>query len=316
VAKRRGIAAIVWLVLAIAGLVAPGPAGAQSSAPKPGDTRSTATGVPLEDRDPKLANIERHHGGSHVLAISKSTLKVSPQFDVLVGDAAQSYFALKNSLTAVTGLEAVLVHLSTQSTVYVVAQDTGYVALDDWASVDPAGLLNDMRSHHSVTNIETAPNGLRPLEVLNWRQTPELDRRSATVFWSVNTTIGGKPFVQATLLELGRHGIEKLDWIGNPGTDPRLILNTVAASLSFAPDERYQDHRADEKVTGSGIDRLLKLSVGIGRTSMIASAASLEGVQTAALGMVGVSAAMFVVALRLRAHQKKLRTQKDTIVSS
>jgi hypothetical protein len=49
---------------------------------------------------------------------------------------------------------------------------------------------------------------------------------------------------------------------------------------------------------------------------MIASAASLEGVQTAALGMVGVSAAMFVVALRLRAHQKKLRTQKGTIVSS
>ena len=158
-AKRRGIAAIVWLILAIAGLVAPGPAGAQSSAPKPGDIRNTATGVPLEDRDPKLANIERHHGGTHVLPISKSTLKVSPQFDVLVGDSAQSYFALKNSLTPVAGLEAVLVHLSTQSTVYAVAQDTGYVALDDWASVDPAGLLNDMRSHHSVTNIETAPNG-------------------------------------------------------------------------------------------------------------------------------------------------------------
>jgi uncharacterized membrane-anchored protein len=311
VARRCHIAAVLWLVLAAAALGAPGTAGAQPSAPTGGDPRNPPPAGPLEDRDPRLATMERHHGGTHVLPISKSTLKVSSEFDVLLGDYAQSYFSVKNSAMAVSGLEAVLVHRSSSSTVYLVAEDTGYVALDDWASVDPADLLSEMRSHHTVTNIEAAPDGVRPPEVQGWRQKPELDRQSATVFWSVNTTIGGKPFLQATLLELGRHGVEKLVWIGDPATDPRPILNTVKASLSLAPDARYQDYRAGDKVAGSGVDKLVKASVGLGRMSIGAGTASLEAVQTAALAMVGISGAMFVVAFRLRSHKKKVMAQKD-----
>jgi uncharacterized membrane-anchored protein len=307
VANRRAIAAVLWLILAVAGLVSAGSAAAQTPAPKSG----AAAPAPLEDRDPKLAAMARHHGGIHVLPISKATLKVSAEFDVLLGGAAQSYFSVKNSATAVRGLEAVLVHRSSLSTVYIVAEDTGYVALGDWASVDPAELLSAMRSHHTVANIETTSNGAQPLEVQDWRQKPELDRQSATVFWSVNTTVGGKPFLQATLFELGRYGVEKLVWIGDPATDPRAILNTVKTSLSFAPDARYRERRADDMIAGLGIDKLLKMSVGLGRGPLSAGAASLEGVQTGALAMLGISVAMFVVAFRLRSHKKKVMSRKD-----
>jgi uncharacterized membrane-anchored protein len=304
VAKRRAIAAGLWLILAIAGLIAPGPAAAQTPAPKDG----APSAAPLEDRDPKLASIQRHHGGIHVLPKSRSTLKLSAEFDVLLGGAAQSYFSIKNSAPA-RDIEAVLVHRSSMSTVYLVAEDSGYVALDDWASVDPAELLSAMRSHHTVGNIEAAPNHAQPLEVQTWRQKPELDRQSATVFWSVNTTIGGKPFLQAALFVLGRYGIEKLIWIGDPATDPRPILNTVKTSLSFAPDTHYRDRRADDAITGTSIDKLLKTSAGIARTS--GGGTSLEAVQTGALAMAAISFAMFAVAFRLRSHKKRVMSRKD-----
>jgi uncharacterized protein DUF2167 len=306
VAKRRSIAAVLWLILAVAGPIAPGTAAAQSPAPD-----SPAAGLPLDDRDPKLTAVERHHGGTHVLPISKSTLKVGAEFDVLVGDAAQSYFALKNSQMPVAGLEAVLMHRSSHSTVYLVAESIGYIALDDWASVDPADLLSDMRSHHAVTNLDAAPNGDRPVEVLGWRQRPELDRQGASVFWSVNTTIGGKPFLQATMLQLSRRGVEKLIWIGEPTADPRAILGAVRTALNFPPDMRYQDRRPADPVM-STVDKLVEASIGTGRLSISGGgAASLEAVQTAALSMVGISGAMFLVAFRLRAHKKKVTSQRE-----
>ena len=73
------------------------------------------------------------------------------------------------------------------------------------------------RRIHTVTDIEGATNPSLAPEVLGWRQKPELDRPATSVFWSVNTTIGGKPYVQATLLQLNRHGVEKLVWIGDQG---------------------------------------------------------------------------------------------------
>jgi uncharacterized membrane-anchored protein len=305
VAKRRATAAILRLIL-IAGLVAPGLVAAQAPAPK-----SEAPTRPLDDRNPRLAAMERHHGGIHLLPTSKATLKVSAEFDVLIGGAALNYFSVKNSTMAVPGLEAVLVHRSSLSTVYLVAEDTGYVALDDWADVDPADLLSDMRSRHTVANLEAVADPAPSLEVQGWQQKPELDRQGAAVFWSVNTTIGGKPFLQATLLQLSRHGVEKLLWIGDPATDARSILNTVKASLSFPQDGRYQAYRAGDQVAGSGIDKLVKASVGLGRMSMRAGTASLEAVQTAALAMIGISIAMFAVAFRLRLHRKNVVAQKD-----
>jgi uncharacterized membrane-anchored protein len=308
VAARRDIAAFLRLALAATVLLAPGAATAQSATATGGGATAIA---PLDARDPKLTAIERRHGGTHVLPISKATLRVGPEFDILLGDQAQQYFSVKNGLPAVASLEAVLVHLATQSTIYLVVEDSGYITLDDWASVDPARLLRDMRSHQTVANIEAAPSGLLPVTVIDWRQPPLLDRQDASVFWSVDTTIGGKPLVQATLLMFTAHGEEKLVWIGDRASDARGILGTVKNALSPAPDGRYRDHRASDRVAGYGVAAAVTEAVGLGRRSMIGGASpSLHAVETAAMAMVALAFALFCVAFRLNRHKKRLAELK------
>jgi uncharacterized membrane-anchored protein len=310
VAKWRGIAAVLWLILAIAGLVAPPAATAQSAPPKAGDSAKTPSMAPLDDSDSKLAFLQRHHGGTHVLPISQSKLKIFPEFDILLGDQARQFYALTNHLSPVASLEAVLLHLPTHSVVYVVTEEAGYVALDDWGKLDPARLIADMRLHSAAADLE-APGLMRPpVKVIDWRQKPELDRQNALISWSVDTAIADKPQLQATVLVLTRSGHEKIAWVGDPTINPRAILNMVKTALILPPEQRHSDHQATDRVSSSGVTSLVTESVGLGRASA-GGTTSLEAVQTAALAMVGISAAMFVVAFRLRSHKKKVMAHKD-----
>jgi uncharacterized membrane-anchored protein len=308
VAERRDMAVFLRLALTAVVLLATAAAPTQSAAATGG---GAATVAPLDARDPKLLAIERHHGGTHVLPGSKATLRLSAEYDILLGDQAKQYFSVKNGLPAVAGLEAILVHLATQSTIYLTVEDPGYITLDDWASVDPARLLNDMRSHQTVANIEAAPSGLTPVTVIDWRQPPVLDRQDATVFWSVDTTVGGKSLVQATLLMLTANGEEKLVWVGERASDARGILGTVKNALSPAPDARYRDHRASDRLAGYGVAAAITRAVGLDRRSMmVGTAASLHALETAAIAMFTLSLAMFFVTFRLHRHKKRLAELK------
>jgi uncharacterized membrane-anchored protein len=310
VAKRRRIAAVLWLILAIAGLVAAPPATAQTAPPKAGDGAKTPSMAPLDDRDPKLAFLQRHHGGTHVLPISQSKLRIFPEFDILLGDQARQFYALTNHLSPVAGLEAVLLHLPTHSVVYVVTEETGYIALDDWSKLDAARLISDMRLHSVAADLEAAGPMRPPVKVIDWRQKPELDRQDGLISWSVDTSIADKPQLQATMLVLTRSGLEKLAWVGDPTINPRAILNMVKTALILPAASRYSDHQASDRISRSGVTALVAESLGLGRPSA-SGETSLEAVQTAALAMVGISAAMFAVAFRLRSHKKKVMAQKE-----
>jgi hypothetical protein len=149
------------LALVAALVLLPGLAAAQAPPAKPGDARPPAAAAPLDDRDPKLAAIERHHGGIHKLPGSKTTVKIAADFDIMLGPVAQRYFATKNGWSAVGGLEAVLVHLPTRSTIYAVTEERGYVSLENWSSADSARLLKDMRATGSVANLVGPSIGIR-----------------------------------------------------------------------------------------------------------------------------------------------------------
>ena len=149
----------------------------------------------------------------------------------------------------------------------------GYVGIDDWADLDADALLRTVSDNTEKDNAARRERGQTELHVKGWLRRPTLDRASDTVYWSFAATQGGQPLINAIALRLGRHGYEKLTWIGD---DPNSkLLDDTLAAYEFDRGDTYRDYVSGDKLAGYGIAALVGAVAGANLAKAAAAGALL-----------------------------------------
>lgn len=216
-----------------------------------------------EERTAAMRTLDwKRGGGSFHLDGSSSTLVVDPKHITLLGADARRFFELSNGVAPAAGLEAMVIDPGSDSVVSLLSTREGYVRFDDWSDVDADAMLTDIKDGTAEANKKRAALGMGALSVVGWRQKPTLDKTQQTVSWAIEGRAGGEPLVNAVLLTFGRHGYEKLTWIGPGQLDPAPMLNQVRDNFRFDAGAQYADFRDGDKVAEYGIAALVATAVG------------------------------------------------------
>ncbi len=214
------------------------------------------------ERNAVLDTIQWHEGGVFHLERSKATIRVPNRFAVALDSDVRNFYEVVNGVSAPKNLEAMIVDTKTKSLVLYAPVHEGYVKLDDWSDVDPDRMIAEIRENTENANVQRRANGVPPIHVVGWIEKPNLDRSASVVRWAVEATGEDGPIVNASALVLGRHGYEKLVWVGPKSEEPSLLLDAARSALSFDTGTEYKDYQAGDRVAEYGIAALVATAVG------------------------------------------------------
>ncbi|MEZ5832486.1 MAG: DUF2167 domain-containing protein [Dongiaceae bacterium] len=199
---------------------------------------------------------------------SHATIQLRSGQAILLGNDARRYSWLASGVEF-PDTEAVLTYdtSSAQAEVYYEWREEGYVSDSDWEDVDPDALLAEYRDGTEASNEERVANGMEPMEVVGWLETPHYDKSSRTVTYSIELKDKNGDWANAFALRLGRTGYTQLTWVGSVGLlqsaggRPQL-LNDALASHSYQDGYRYADFQQGDKVAAYGITGLIAAALG------------------------------------------------------
>jgi uncharacterized membrane-anchored protein len=200
--------------------------------------------------------------GTQSLAQSKSTLALPDGFQMVRDADAIRLNTLVNGTTA-NGLEAIV--RDNKSVVYFYYADAGYVTDDDWSSVDPAAMIEQIKSGTEQDNTERQNQGLPALHVTGWLQQPVFDKATNTVHWAIQAESAGGSLVNAITLKLNRYGYERINWATDLAnyTPTGGTADIMLAAQNFDTGARYEDHVSADNVAGYGIGALVATVAGV-----------------------------------------------------
>lgn len=206
-----------------------------------------------------------HTAGTYSLPFSHSSLKVPKDHLLLVGEDARKLSRLYGN-SEDSSLEAVVLDVEYNNSVFFVSDVDGYVSINDWGDVDADQLLADFRENTEALNKERVENGFDPVYVVGWIQKPTLDKSTSTVYWSFESKMGDSEenYFNSIALRLGRHGYEKLVWVGDMSQYKASggELDTMMKAHAFDPGHTYSDFVSTDKLAGYGIASLVAATAG------------------------------------------------------
>jgi uncharacterized membrane-anchored protein len=201
-----------------------------------------------QQRTDAIIHLNWLQAGTYKLPASNSTIALPEGYSMVRGEDARRLLTLAAEADDAT--EAVV--MSPQFKDEIVFENTseGYVAVDDWADVDPVKMLDTIRENTEEANAERRRQGLDELHVVGWLQRPTLDRNTATVYWALEGADADHHVVNSIALRLGRDGYERVNWIVDKA-DYQPVggqLDVMLRSHSFDQGHQYADHTSGDKV--------------------------------------------------------------------
>ena len=201
-------------------------------------------------------------GGGYRLETSRSTLRVDERYALLVSRDAHLYVENINGVAFTQMVEAVIVDPTTHS--YVVYQPftEGYVSFDGWDEFDTQAMLEEIKLAAIETNKQRVASGIPPVTITGWKVMPALDKAKHEVSWAIETIEGGQKTVNAVALVFGRHGYEKLTWVGSSDEDPAVMLAAARSFFAYEEGAAYTDYVKGDKVAPYEISALVATVAG------------------------------------------------------
>jgi uncharacterized membrane-anchored protein len=192
-----------------------------------------------------------HLGSSH------ATLAQPPSLRIIRGADARKFDELMNGVTNDT-VEAVSADRKSGDIVVFEYTDSGYVKADDWTSLDPNQMLEDIKNNTENANKERQAQGIPVVHVAGWLEKPQYDKATGTVRWSIAANAQGGRSFNAVALILGRHGYQKLTWVGQLNEyKPRGgLLDKVVSADRFDKGARYTEYVTGDKIAEFGLAAL------------------------------------------------------------
>jgi len=203
--------------------------------------------------------------GQHALADSHGTFTAPQGVKAVTGSEARHADDVING-TSGSDSEAVAMVSTSGDVLYLTFVSSGFVTADDWKEVDAPKMLQDIRDATDGQNEERKKNGQSGLQVDGWVQEPRFDAARHSVVWilKLHEDNGGRPFLNATALALGRDGYERFVLAAdadNPAK-ARSELNSLVGNFSYNKGSRWTDHLSGDKLAGFGIAALVGTVAG------------------------------------------------------
>jgi len=165
-----------------------------------------------------------------------------------------------------TDAEAVLV--DGRRTVYMSYFDVGFIASDDWASLNAETLLSEIRTATNVDNAARSKAGYPTMYVDRWITPPRFDARRgvATCMYAMHDSRGVSGD-NAVALVLGRGGYELLSMFGvDPNVDAdREAFARYLDDFTVPAGQRYEDHAPDDKRAPFDLPKIFRGESGGGQ---------------------------------------------------
>jgi uncharacterized membrane-anchored protein len=127
----------------------------------------------------------------------------------------------------------------------------GYVKDDEAASWKPDELLQSIRNGTEEGNKDRVKQGLPPLDVLGWAESPSYDSSNHRLVWSIKAVDrGAAPNTPTTInyntYALGRDGYFEINLVTTDTTiqSEKRYAREVLAALEYSPGKRYEDFNA------------------------------------------------------------------------
>ena len=199
------------------------------------------------------------------LGSSQATIVQPPNLITITGADAKRFDVLNNGGTDST-VEAVSADKKSGDIIYYEYDDAGYVKADDWTTLDPAKMLQDIKDNTEQANIDRKAQNIPQVHVVGWIQTPQYDKASGTVRWSIAAQDSQGRTFNAIALVLGRHGYQKLTWVG-PAKDYKNrggLLDVAVRADRFDKGARYKDYVNGDKIAEVGLAALVGVAAGAG----------------------------------------------------
>jgi uncharacterized membrane-anchored protein len=201
-----------------------------------------------QQRADAIVHLNWLQAGTYKLSPSNSTIALPEGYMMVRGEDAKRLL----TLAAEPDDAAEAVVMSRQFNDEIVFENTseGYVAVDDWADVDPVKMIDAIRENTEEANAERRRQGVSEMHVVGWLQRPTLDRNTATVYWALEGADPDHHVVNSIALRLGRDGYERLNWIVDKA-DYQPVggqLDVMLRAHSFDQGHRYADHTSGDKV--------------------------------------------------------------------
>jgi uncharacterized membrane-anchored protein len=199
-----------------------------------------------QQRTDAMVHLNWLQAGTYKLSPSSSTIALPEGYMMVRGEDAKRLLTL--AAEPDDAVEAVVMSRNDE----IVFENTseGYVAVDDWADVDPVKMLDAIRENTEEGNAERRRQGFGEMHVVGWLQRPTLDRNTATVYWALEGAAPDHHVVNSIALRLGRDGYERLNWIVDKA-DYQPVggqLDVMLRAHSFDQGHRYADHTSGDKV--------------------------------------------------------------------
>ncbi len=203
--------------------------------------------------------------GTLHLASSHAAVAQPPSLRMIRDRDARKFDALMNGVTD-DAVEAVSADRKTGDIVVFEYTDSGYVKADDWTSLDPNQMLQDIKDNTEQANQDRKTKGIPAIHVVGWLEKPQYDKATGTVRWSIAAKTDTLRTFNAIALILGRHGYQKLTWVGTQNEYKARggLLDTVVRADRFDKGARYKDYVAGDKIAEVGLAALVGAVAGAG----------------------------------------------------
>lgn len=217
-----------------------------------------------EERAKAFQSLEWNEHGSHELKLSNSKIDLPKGYFILLGDQAKKERLINGDSSSSETIDAVIYSEDDKNNVILEFYPEGYISLDDWDKVDANAMLTEISEGTEAANKERAKIGLEPLHVVGWIKPPYLNRKTNTVYWSIEGKDDENSFVNSIALRLSRNGYEKFTLMTDKETftsGPN-VLQKMLRVHNFDSGYRYEDHVPGDKMAEYGIAALVAASVG------------------------------------------------------
>lgn len=136
----------------------------------------------------------------------------------------------------------------------------GYVKDDDFASIDFADMLKDLRKQSIESSKERESGGYGKMILKDWAQPPHYDRATHKLYWAKAFEVDGPELgLNYDIRILGRHGILEVSIISSMGQFKTIEAKApeILAMTGFTEGNRYEDYKPGDKTAAYGIGALV-----------------------------------------------------------
>ena len=241
--------------------------------------------------------------------------KLSVPEGILLGDSAATQSFLERTQVSASGREiAIVVH--EQSHWYAVFEfdSVGYFRGGTNALSDSATLLDQIKRDNEALNIERNHKGWPTIEVLDWKQPPQLDRSRHSLSWAILARSNAREFVNHHVRLLGRRGAMKVS-LATSEPDHSVVhreLMRILDGFEYVEGEAYSDHQQGDRF---GTVRLEGLVLGYARSRAIEQSAPVSTTSHLLEGTLAAFSLTLVSLLFLKRKHQKRPTPEETAMN-